>query len=145
MGKDVDAMVIRSDLVTDEVLAAGENLKLVVRAGAGVDNIDLPAAGKRNVTCMNTPGANANAVAELAFGMMLQNARNAWDGSSGYELSGKTLALYGYGAVARCIHTIAKGFQMTVSAYDPFLTKEQIEAGGAKHVESVQGLFQSQF
>jgi D-3-phosphoglycerate dehydrogenase len=125
--------------------AGKDSLKLVVRAGAGVDNIDLKAAGARGLTCMNTPGANANAVAELAFGMMIQNARNHWDGSSGFELKGKSLALYGYGAVARCLHTIAKAFEMTVSAFDPFLTKEQIEAGGATHVEKVEDLFQSQF
>jgi D-3-phosphoglycerate dehydrogenase len=144
--KDVDAMIIRSDLVHEDVMDAGkDSLKLVVRAGAGVDNIDLKAAATRNLTCMNTPGANANAVAELAFGMMIQNARNHWDGSSGYELKGKTLALYGYGAVARSLHTIAKAFEMEVSAYDPFLKPEQIKAGGATPLTKVEDLFKSQF
>merc|ERR1719191_1054637 len=111
---------------------AGKNLKLIVRAGAGVDNINLPEAAKREITCMNTPGANSNAVAELAFGMMVTSIRNHWDGSSGFELKGKTLALYGYGAVSRCMHRLASGFGMTVSAFDPYLTKEQIESNGAK-------------
>merc|ERR1712164_124323 len=94
---------------------------------------------------MNTPGANANAVAELAFGMMIENARNHWDGSSGYELMGKSLAVYGFGAVARNLHRIAKGFGMKFSAYDPYLTKEQIEGAGAVYCGKVEELFASQF
>merc|ERR1719159_1221912 len=94
---------------------------------------------------MNTPGANANAVAELAFGMMIENARNHWDGSSGYELMGKSIAVYGFGAVARNLHRIAKGFGMSFAAYDPYLTKEQIEGAGAKYCEKVEQLFDSQF
>merc|ERR1719408_1026322 len=101
---DADAVIIRSDIASAKVMDAGKKLKLIVRAGAGYDNIDLPAAVERNIITMNTPGANANAVAELAFGMMIANARNHWDGSSGYELMGKTIALYGYGAVSRCMH-----------------------------------------
>jgi D-3-phosphoglycerate dehydrogenase len=128
---DVDAVIIRSDIASAKVMDAGKNLKLIVRAGAGYDNIDLPAAAEREMITMNTPGANANAVAELAFGMMIANARNHWDGSSGYELMGKSLAVYGFGAVARNLHRIAKGFGMTFSAYDPYLTKEQIEGAGA--------------
>jgi len=142
---DVDAVIIRSDIVSAKVMDAGKKLKLVVRAGAGYDNIDLSAAVERNIITMNTPGANANAVAELAFGMMITNARNHWDGSSGYELLGKSLAVYGFGAVARNLHRIAKAFGMTFSAYDPYLTKEQIEAGGAIYCEKVEDLFTSQF
>merc|ERR1712134_28023 len=123
----------------------GKKLKLIVRAGAGYDNIDLPAAVERNIITMNTPGANANAVAELAFGMMIENARNHWDGSSGYELMGKSLAVYGFGAVARNLHRIAKSFNMKFAAYDPYLTKEQIEGAGAIYCAKVEDLFDSQF
>jgi len=142
---DVDAVIIRSDIASAKVMDAGKQLKLIVRAGAGYDNIDLPAAAERNIITMNTPGANANAVAELAFGMMITNARNHWDGSSGYELCGKSLAVYGFGAVARNLHRIAKGFGMTFSAYDPYLTREQIEGAGAVYCEKVEELFNSQF
>jgi len=142
---DVDAVIIRSDIASAKVMDAGKNLKLIVRAGAGYDNIDLPAAAERNIITMNTPGANANAVAELAFGMMITNARNHWDGSSGYELMGKSLAVYGFGAVARNLHRIAKAFNMKFSAYDPYLTKEQIEGAGAIYCAKVEDLFNSQF
>jgi len=142
---DVDAVIIRSDIASAKVMDAGKKLKLIVRAGAGYDNIDLPAAAEREMITMNTPGANANAVAELAFGMMISNARNHWDGSSGYELMGKSLAVYGFGAVARNLHRIAKGFGMTFSAYDPYLTKEQIEGAGANYCAKVEDLFDSQF
>merc|ERR1712159_524274 len=143
--EDVDAVIIRSDIASAKVMDAGKKLKLIVRAGAGYDNIDLPGAAQREIITMNTPGANANAVAELAFGMMIENARNHWDGSSGYELQGKSLAVYGFGAVARNLHRIAKAFGMTFSAYDPYLTKEQIEAGGAIYCAKVEELFNSQF
>merc|ERR1712224_94624 len=142
---DADAVIIRSDIASAKVMDAGKNLKLIVRAGAGYDNIDLPAAAERNIITMNTPGANANAVAELAFGMMIENARNHWDGSSGYELMGKSLAVYGFGAVARNLHRIAKAFNMKFSAYDPYLTKEQIEGAGATYCAKVEELFDSQF
>jgi D-3-phosphoglycerate dehydrogenase len=142
---DVDAVIIRSDIASAKVMDAGKNLKLIVRAGAGYDNIDLPAAAERKIITMNTPGANANAVAELAFGMMITNARNHWDGSSGYELMGKSLAVYGFGAVARNLHRIAKSFNMKFSAYDPYLTKEQIEGAGAIYCAKVEDLFDSQF
>merc|ERR1712100_128473 len=142
---DADAVIIRSDIASAKVMDAGKNLKLIVRAGAGYDNIDLPAAAERDIITMNTPGANANAVAELAFGMMIENARNHWDGSSGYELCGKSLAVYGFGAVARNLHRIVKGFNMKFSAYDPYLTKEQIEGAGANYCAKVEDLFDSQF
>jgi D-3-phosphoglycerate dehydrogenase len=142
---DVDAVIIRSDIASAKVMDAGKNLKLIVRAGAGYDNIDLPAATERSIITMNTPGANANAVAELAFGVMITNARNHWDGSSGYELMGKSLAVYGFGAVARNLHRIAKSFNMQFAAYDPYLTKEQIEGAGAIYCAKVEDLFDSQF
>merc|ERR1719161_1108287 len=142
---DVDAVIIRSDIASAKVMDAGKNLNLIVRAGAGYDNIDLGAAAEREIITMNTPGANANAVAELAFGMMISNARNHWDGSSGYELMGKSLAVYGFGAVARNLHRIAKGFGMKFAAYDPYLTKEQIEGAGATYCAKVEDLFNSQF
>merc|ERR1712196_6192 len=123
-----------SDIASAKVMDAGKKLKLIVRAGAA----------DREIITMNTPGANANAVAELAFGMMIGNARNHWDGSSGYELCGKSLAVYGFGAVARNLHRIAKGFGMTFSAYDPYLTREQIEGAGAVYCEKVEELFNSQ-
>merc|ERR1712216_459336 len=141
---DVDAVIIRSDIASAKVMDAGKKLKLIVRAGAGYDNIDLPAAAEREMVTMNTPGANANAVAELAFGMMIANARIHWDGSSGYELQGKTLAVYGFGAVARHLQRISKGFAMTFSAYDPYLTKEQVEGTGATYCSKVEDLFNSQ-
>merc|ERR1712100_584344 len=142
---DVDAVIIRSDIASAKVMDAGKKLKLIVRAGAGYDNIDLPAAADREIITMNTPGANANAVAELAFGMMVANARNRWDGSSGYELMGKTLAVYGFGAVARNLHRIAQSFNMKFAAYDPYLSKEQIEAAGAIYCAKAEDLFDSQF
>jgi D-3-phosphoglycerate dehydrogenase len=106
-----------------------------------VDTIDLKAATERDIVVMNTPGQNSNAVAELAFGMMLTNVRNHYDGSSGYELRGKTLALYGFGQVARNMHRLAKGFEMPTIAYDPFLKPEDIEATGAKCAKTVAELF----
>jgi len=142
---DVEAVIIRSDLVTPEVLDAAKNLKIVVRAGAGVDNVDLKAATDKGVVVMNTPGMNSNAVAELVFGMILTNCRNHYDGTSGYELRGKTLGLYGCGNVSRCMIALAKGFGMEVRSYDPFLKPEQIEACGAAAVASVPELFECQF
>jgi D-3-phosphoglycerate dehydrogenase len=142
---DAEACIIRSDLIDPEVLAAAGKLKLVVRAGAGVDNVDLKAATEKDVCVMNTPGQNSNAVAELAFGMMVTNARNHYDGSSGYELRGKTLGLHGCGNVSKYMIELAKGFAMDVCAYDPFLTPEQITAAGAKPVSSVKELFNCNF
>ena len=106
---DVDAMIVRSDLVSADVLAAAKNLKIVVRAGAGYDNVDCAAATATNVVVMNTPGQNANAVAELAFGLMLQLARKKYTGKAGTELRGKTIGIHAFGAVGRCVATIAKG------------------------------------
>eukprot|EP00656_Telonema_subtile_P044063 TRINITY_DN5036_c0_g1_i1.p1 TRINITY_DN5036_c0_g1~~TRINITY_DN5036_c0_g1_i1.p1 ORF type:complete len:245 (+),score=52.13 TRINITY_DN5036_c0_g1_i1:111-845(+) len=124
---------------------ASDSLKLVVRAGAGVDTIDLNGATERDIVVMNTPGQNSNAVAELAFGMMLTNARNHYDGTSGYELRGKSLALYGYGAVAQQMHKLAKGFEMNVCAFDPYVSAETMEAAGVQRVETVPELFDANF
>ena len=124
---DVDAMIIRSDVADKEVIEAGKNLKIIVRAGAGFDNIDLNAATACNVVAMNTPGQNSNAVAELAIGLMIMAARNNYNGKSGSEIHGKKLGIYGYGNVGRLLGKYAMGFGMEVVAYDPFLTKEQIE------------------
>lgn len=138
---DVDALIIRSDIASREVLEAGKNLKIVVRAGAGYDNIDLEAASERKIVAMNTPGQNANAVAELAFGMMIMQVRNHFDGSSGTELKGKSLGLHAYGFVGKCVGRIAKGFGMEVYAYDPFLTPAMIEVDGVKALSSVEELY----
>lgn len=137
----VDGIIIRSDIVDAEVLDAAKNLKIVVRAGAGFDNIDLAAATAHNVVAMNTPGQNANAVAELVFGMLLFQCRNQFSGAAGTELMGKTLGLHAFGNVARNVARVAKGFGMEVYAYDPFLTKEQIESAGVKAVESIPELY----
>ena len=138
---DVEGMIIRSDKVDAEVLEAAKNLRVVVRAGAGYDNIDLAAATAHNVVAMNTPGQNANAVAELVFGMLLFQCRNQFSGAAGTELKGKTLGLHAFGNVARNVARVAKGFGMDVYAYDPFLTREQIEAGGVKAVDSLAELY----
>ena len=138
---EVDGIIIRSDIVDAEVLDAAKNLKIVVRAGAGFDNIDLAAASAHNVVAMNTPGQNANAVAELVFGMLLFQCRNQFSGAAGTELMGKTLGLHAFGNVARNVARVAKGFGMEIYAYDPFLTKEQIESAGVKAVESIPELY----
>jgi len=142
----LDAAIVRSDKITADVMDAGkDSLKIVVRAGAGVDTIDLNAATERGMVIQNTPGQNANAVAELAFGMMLTNARNHYDGTSGYELKGKALALYGYGAVAQSMHKLAKGFEMEVWAFDPFIDAATMDAAGVKRIETVPELFDANF
>jgi len=143
--KDVDAMIIRSDIVDSAVLEAAGKLKIVVRAGAGYDNIDLKSTETKNVVAMNTPGQNANAVAELVFGMMLTSARNNYDGSSGFELAGKEMAFYGFGAVARAVHKLAKAFDMKTFAYDPFIPAEKIAEMGSTPVKSVAELFTHQY
>jgi D-3-phosphoglycerate dehydrogenase len=129
---DADALIVRSDLVTAAVLDAAKKLRLVVRAGAGYDNIDLAACSVHRVVAMNTPGQNSNAVAELAFEMMLYMARSGFSGKSGTELRGKTLGLHAYGNVGRYMAEIAKGFGMTVFAYDPFVKPEIISSAGIK-------------
>jgi len=139
--KDVDALIIRSDIVDKEVLDAAKNLKIVVRAGAGYDNIDLTAATANNIVAMNTPGQNSNAVAELALGMMVFMARNQFNGKSGTELRGKTLGIHAFGNVGRYVAEIAKGFGMEVFAYDPFITDETIKAEGVTPLSGVEELY----
>ena len=140
---DVDGIIIRSDKVDAEVLDAAKNLKIVVRAGAGYDNVDLEAATAHNVCVMNTPGQNSNAVAELALGMMVMMARNQYDGTSGTELKGKTLGIHAFGQVGRNVARIAQGFGMDVYAFDPFCPAEAIAAAGVKPVESVEELYRT--
>jgi D-3-phosphoglycerate dehydrogenase len=141
---DAEALIIRSDDITAEVLAKAPKCKIVVRAGAGYDNIDLDACTKKGIVAMNTPGQNSNAVAELVFGMIVSHIRNQYDGSSVYELRGKTLGLYGCGNVSTYMIYIAQGFGMTIKSYDPFMKPEQIKAKGAIPVNSVEELFECQ-
>ena len=139
--KTADAMIIRSDKATKEVLDACENLKIIVRAGAGYDNIDLAAATANNVVAMNTPGQNSNAVAELALGMMVFQARNQFNGKAGSELKGKKIGIHAYGNVGRYVAAIAKGFGMEVFAFDPFVSKENIEKDGVTAMDTVEELY----
>ena len=139
--KDVDALIIRSDKVDAEVLDAAKQLKIVIRAGAGYDNVDLDAATAHGVCVMNTPGQNSNAVAELAFGMMVMAVRNFYNGTSGTELKGKKLGIHAFGNVGRNVARIAKGFGMEIYAYDAFCPKEAIEAAGVKAVDSAEELY----
>lgn len=138
---DVDAMIIRSDKATKEVLDAAKNLKIIIRAGAGYDNIDLEAATANNVVAMNTPGQNSNAVAELALGMMVFIARGGYNGKSGTELRGKKLGIHAYGNVGKLVAEIAKGFGMEVYTYDPFVAKEDIEKDGVIVLDSADDLY----
>ena len=139
--KDADALIIRSDKVDNEVLDAAKQLKIVVRAGAGYDNVDLAAATAHQVVVMNTPGQNSNAVAELVFGLLVFAVRNFYNGTSGIELKGKKLGILAYGNVGRNVARIAKGFGMEVCAYDAFCPASVIEADGVKAVASTADLF----
>ncbi len=141
--KEADAIIIRSDLVTREVLEAGKNVKIVVRAGAGYDNVDLAAATEKGVVVMNTPGQNSNAVAELALGMMVYGARGFFSGKSGTELKGKKLGIHAFGNVGKYVAAIAKGFGMDVYAFDPFVPKHDIEASGVKSVDTAEDLYKT--
>jgi len=140
---DADAVIIRSDKATKEVIDAGSHLKIIVRAGAGYDNIDLAAATARGVVAMNTPGQNSNAVAELALGMMVYYARNFYNGKSGSELMGKKLGIHAYGYVGKNVARIARGFGMEVYAFDPFIPRQEIEKDGVKWVATVEELYQT--
>lgn len=139
--KDADAMIVRSDKVTPEVLDAAKQLKIVVRAGAGYDSIDCAYAKEKGVVVENTPGQNANAVAELVFGMLVFAVRNFYNGKAGTELLGKKLGLLAFGNVGRNVARIAKGFGMEVYAYDAFCPKEAIESAGVKAVDAQEDLF----
>jgi D-3-phosphoglycerate dehydrogenase len=138
---DVNAIIIRSDIIDKEVMDAAPNLEIVVRAGAGFDNIDIASASEKNIVAMNTPGQNSNAVAELVIGMMIYMNRNRFDGSTGVELLGKKLGIHGYGNVGRNIARIAEGLGMEVYAFDPFLSQADVEKTGAKYAESVEALY----
>ena len=137
-----NAVIIRSDIVDKEVLDAAKELKIVVRAGAGYDNVDIQSAKEHQVVVENTPGQNANAVAELVFGLLVYAVRNFYNGKSGSELKGKKLGLLAYGNVSRNVSRIAKGFGMDVYAYDAYCTAEQIESDGVKAVSSPSALFE---
>ncbi len=140
---DANAIIIRSDIIDAEVFDAAKKLKIVVRAGAGYDNVDLAAATAHNVVVMNTPGQNSNAVAELAFGMMVFAVRNMYNGTSGTELKGKKLGIHAYGNVGRNVARVARGFGMDIYAYDAFCPKEVIEADGTKACSSVEELYKT--
>lgn len=140
---DADGMIIRSDIADEAVLNAGAKLKIVVRAGAGYDNIDLKAATAKGIVAMNTPGQNSNAVAELVFALMLYVARGAFSGKSGSELRGKKLGLQAYGAVGRCVTPIAKGFGMEVLAFDPFVPAEAMKKDGVVPAATLDEIYQS--
>lgn len=139
--KDADALIVRSDKVTKEVVDAAQKLKIVVRAGAGYDNLDLAACTAKNIVAMNTPGQNSNAVAELALGMMVYMARNQFNPGTGAELLGKKIGIHAYGNVGRLVAKIAKGFGMEVYAFDPFVTAEKMAAEGIKVCNTVEELY----
>lgn len=139
--KDVDAMIVRSDKITPDVLDAANQLKIIVRAGAGYDSIDTKYAKEKNVVVENTPGQNSNAVAELVFGMLVYAIRNFYNGKSGTELKGKKLGILAFGNVGRNVARIAKGFDMDVYAYDAFCPAEAIEAAGVHAVKTQNELF----
>jgi len=138
---DAEALIIRSDVIDAEVFDAAPKLKIVVRAGAGFDNVDLAAATAHGVCVMNTPGQNSNAVAELALGLMVYAVRNFYNGTSGTELKGKRLGIHAYGNVGRNVARIAKGFGMEISAYDAYCPDSVMEADGVRPVHSAEELY----
>lgn len=138
---DADAIIIRSDVIDAEVMNAAKNLKIVVRAGAGYDNVDLKSATDHNVVVENTPGQNSNAVAELVFGMVIMAVRNMYNGTSGTELKGKRLGLQAYGQVGRNVARIAKGVGMEISAFDPYCPVDVMKEEGILPVGSVEELY----
>lgn len=140
---DADALIVRSDKVTKEVIDHANNLKIVVRAGAGFDNLDLEACTAKGIVAMNTPGQNSNAVAELVMGMLVYCVRNFYNGKSGSELMGKKLGLLAFGNVGRNVARIAKGFGMEVYAFDEFVPAEKIEEAGVHAVASRDALFET--
>lgn len=140
--KDAAAIIVRSDIVDADVINAGNQLKIVVRAGAGYDNLDLNAATAKNVVCMNTPGQNANAVAECAFGMMLYMSRKQFSGSSGTELRGKKLGIIGYGNIGRYMAQIGRGFGMEVFAYKRNMDRLALQIDGVTPASSFEDIFE---
>lgn len=139
--RNANGLIVRSDKIDAEVMEHAPELKVIVRAGAGYDNIDLEAATKRGICVMNTPGQNSNAVAELVFGMVVMMCRNRYNGTSGSELRGKTLGIYAFGQVGRNVARIAKGFDMKISALDLFVSDAVMEAEGVRPVHTPQELF----
>ena len=137
---DADALIVRSDKVTKEVVDAAKNLKIVVRAGAGYDNLDLAACSERGIVAMNTPGQNSNAVAELALCMMVYISRNQFTPGTGSELKGKTLGIQAYGNVGRLVAALAKGFGMKIMAFDPFVPAEKMESEGVEVAKDLNEL-----
>ena len=138
---DVEGLIVRSDKIDKEVFDCAPNLKVVVRAGAGYDNIDLAEATARKICVMNTPGQNSNAVAELVFGMLVMVCRNYYNGTSGTELKEKTIGIHAYGQVGKNVARIAKGFGMNVMAYDPFVPSEVMANDGVVSAESINELY----
>ncbi len=138
---DVDAIIFRSDKIDKAVIDAGRSLKILVRAGAGYDNVDLEAATSKGICVMNTPGQNSNAVAELAIGMMILLNRNGFNGTAGTELRGKTLGLHAYGNISKIMTHIGKGLGMTIHAYDPYIDRIIIENDGVKCEASAEDLY----
>ncbi len=138
---EVNALIVRSDKVTADIVDAAKELQIVVRAGAGYDNLDLEACSAKNIVAMNTPGQNSNAVAELVFGMMVFQARNQYNGAAGTELRGKKLGIHAYGNVGLYVAKIANGFGMEVYAFDPFVDDAKIKADGITPVASVEELY----
>jgi len=136
-----DAVIIRSDKITEEVLSNNQKLKIIVRAGAGYDNVDLNAASNKNIVVMNTPGQNSNAVAELVLGMMVLMARNQYNGTAGTELKGKTIGIHAYGNVGKNVARVAKGFDMNVIAHDPYVSSEIVERDNVKDIEEAVDLY----
>ena len=141
--KDIDALIIRSDKITKEIMDSAKNLKIIVRAGAGVDNIDLEYANKKGIIVMNTPGQNANAVAELVFGLLIYSIRNFYNGKTGIELKGKKLGLLAFGQVGRNVARIAKGFDMDIYSYDAFVPDKVLEEAGIHVVNNAEELFEN--
>jgi D-3-phosphoglycerate dehydrogenase len=139
--KDVDAMIVRSDKVTADVINAATNLKTVVRAGAGYDNVDLQSCSDKNIVVMNTPGQNSNAVAELSLGLMIYLSRNTFLPGTGSELKGKKLGIHAYGNVGKLVAGLSKGFGMKVSAFDPFVDDSVLIADGVAPLKSVSELY----
>lgn len=141
--EDVDGLIVRSDIVNSNVLNAAKKLCIVVRAGAGYDNLDLAACSAKKVVAMNTPGQNSNAVAELVFGMLILAIRKHYNGSTGSELRGKSIGIHAYGNVGYYVGQIAKGFGMKVYAFDPFVSADRMKADGVEPVNSVEELYKT--
>ena len=140
---DADALIVRSDKVTAEVIAAAPRLKIVVRAGAGYDNLDLAACSERGIVAMNTPGQNSNAVAELAIAMMIFISRNKFTPGTGSEIQGKTVGIQAYGNVGRLVAAKAKALGMNVMAFDPFVPAEKMQEEGVTPAQSLEQMYES--